>query len=369
MNLSPLEIDQPRKPVRTFRQFRPFLLILVGVALILVLILLSTFISSVVFAVVLAIICSPLQDRLERLFRGRDTLAALVTTFLAALIVVIPILLLLSALTSQTVQLFQDLQEWVTGGGMQRLESHPLVHRMEMWIFRLAPTSGINLDDFKEQLAEISKTLPGSVLGQGAEIIANTFGFISRFFIMIFITFYLMRDGKKMTAHFKLLLPLRDQQKDQIVDKIRAVAKSVVLGSFLTAVSQGVVGGIGLSIAGIPGIFWGAITAFASLVPLVGTGLVYAPASVYLLILGKWKYAVFLAAWGVFVLNPIDNFVRPYFMQGTAKMSPFLLFLAIVGGIFYFGLAGIVYGPLIFAFAVVVLHIYKEEFVDPDIIK
>ncbi len=155
---------------------------------------------------------------------------------------------------------------------------------------------------------------------------------------------------------------LLKEQEEKLLHDIRAVAKSVLLGTFLTALCQGLVGGIGLSLVGIPGLFWGTVMGFSSLIPIVGTALVWIPATVYLLLLGNWKSALFLALWSIFLSGSIDNILRPFLMRGEGRMSPFYVFLAIIGGVQYFGLSGILYGPLILSFAMIMLYLYGVEY-------
>jgi predicted PurR-regulated permease PerM len=167
-----------------------------------------------------------------------------------------------------------------------------------------------------------------------------------------------------MVERGRYFSPLRKDQEDRILTGVRVVAKSVLLGTFLTALCQGLVGGIGLALVGIPGLFWGTVMGFSSLIPLIGTALVWVPAAVYLVLLGKMKAAAFLAVWCVVLVGSIDNFLRPFLMRGEAKMSTFYIFLAIVGGVQYFGLTGILYGPLILSFAMIMLYIYGVEYED-----
>jgi predicted PurR-regulated permease PerM len=181
---------------------------------------------------------------------------------------------------------------------------------------------------------------------------------------MIFVAFYLVRDGGEMVSGIRYYIPLRVEQEDRIINGIRVVTKSVLLGTFLTAVCQGLVGGIALAILGFPGLFWGTMTALASLIPLVGGYLIWVPIALYLLLLGEVKSAVLLAIWSTVASGIIDNFVRPLLMKGKSKMSPFYIFLAILGGVQYFGLKGILYGPLILSFAMIMLFIYGVEYRD-----
>jgi predicted PurR-regulated permease PerM len=174
--------------------------------------------------------------------------------------------------------------------------------------------------------------------------------------------FYLVRDGQAMVRAAKDLVPLQEERKVRLLERIRSVAKTVLLGNLLTGLCQGLAGGVGLAVVGLPGLFWGAVMAVASLIPIVGTALVWVPATGYLLLSGRWTAALFLAAWSVLLVGSIDNFLRPFLMSGPGALPPFYVFLAVLGGLQYFGLAGVLYGPLVLAFTAVVLYIYKEEF-------
>ncbi len=179
---------------------------------------------------------------------------------------------------------------------------------------------------------------------------------------MIFTFFFIIRDEKTIYQYALHLIPLSSSYENKIMEKIKTVARSALLGTLVTAVAQGAAGGIAFKIAGLPGLFWGMTMAFASLIPIVGTALVWMPAAGYLFISGHWGYGIFMVLWCVIVVGMIDNLVRPLFMQGAADMSTFLIFFSIIGGINYFGLIGLLYGPLIFGLTMVLLYIYNLEF-------
>jgi predicted PurR-regulated permease PerM len=146
-----------------------------------------------------------------------------------------------------------------------------------------------------------------------------------------------------------------------LFEEVRAVSKTALMGSLMTAVTQGFVGGFGLWLAGLPGLFLGAVMAFTSLIPFVGTALVWAPAALFLLAIGEWGWALFLVVWGVVVVGSIDNFLRPMFMQG-ASMSTVVVFFSLIGGLQVFGLIGLIYGPLVFSITLVLFRLYEAEF-------
>jgi predicted PurR-regulated permease PerM len=117
-----------------------------------------------------------------------------------------------------------------------------------------------------------------------------------------------------------------------------------------------------MALCGFPGLFWGAVMAFASLIPVVGCALVWAPAAIYLAATGDMGWAIFLAVWGVVVVGSIDNFLRPLFMQGDNSPNTVLLFFSLLGGLNSFGLMGLLYGPLIVALTLVLFRLYEREF-------
>lgn len=175
--------------------------------------------------------------------------------------------------------------------------------------------------------------------------------------------FFLVRDGRSMLRGLRSLSPLSDQEEDRILEHVSQAARAVVVGNLLTALSQGVVGGVGLAIVGLPGLFLGALMGLASLVPVVGTGLVSIPSIIWLAGVGQWVSAIVLGVWVVLLVGPIDNYLRPFFMRGAGAQSTFFVFIAIIGGLAHFGVSGLVFGPLILALVVALLDIYRTEFV------
>jgi predicted PurR-regulated permease PerM len=224
------------------------------------------------------------------------------------------------------------------------------------------PFLEVSKAEISNDLLYLSRTIGQFLLGKVASILSNVASLVAHFFIMIFIAFYLVRDGREMVNNIRYYIPLRAEQEDRIINGISVVTKSVLLGTFLTAICQGLAAGVAYAILGFPGLFWGTLTALASLIPLVGTYLIWVPIALYLVLLGEIKSAVFLAIWSAVASGIIDNLVRPLLMKGKSKMSPFYIFLAILGGVQYFGLQGILYGPLILSFAMIMLFIYGVEY-------
>jgi len=342
--------------------YRPFLLLVLFLSLYFVYLILNPFIHILVFAIVIASLFYPVQLFLIRVYRGRNNLAALSIVFIITFVIAIPVFFFISALVAQGLDSVNRITEWLRSGNLQRLVEDPRVLTLYSHFQERFPFLELNKLDLSGSLLQLSKNVGQFLLSKGAALVGNVVTLVADFFILIFIVFYLVRDGKGMVEQGRYYSPLRKDQEDRIIDGVWMVARSVLLGTFATALAQGFVGGLGFAIVGFPALFWGTVMAFASLIPIVGTGLIWVPAAGYLALLGKWKAVVFLVAWSVVLMGTIDNFLRPFLMRSETKMSPFYIFMAIVGGVQYFGLVGILYGPLILSFAMIMLYIYGVEY-------
>lgn len=339
------------------------LILLIG-ALVLSFFVLRAFFNPIVFAILLATLASPFYRRLRDAIGGRETVAALLIVLAVCAVIVLPVFFFLFVLFLQGTEFARGLLEWVRGGGLEALLSGPALagfeERLSAWL------AGVDVDiealDIRGRLVGFAQTATQYFVRNSVQIFGNVVDVISKFFILVFLLFYLVRDGSRMAQSLRDFLPMRPSQKQAIFEKIRDVTRAVVFGTFAIAVIQGVLGGIGLSIVGIPGLIWGTILGFSSMIPIIGTGLVSIPAIAYLVVTGQYWQAVFFTVWAVLLVGGVDNYLRPFLMQGRAAMSPFYIFLATIGGLSFFGLPGLVYGPLVIAFAAVMIYVYRVEF-------
>lgn len=352
------DVPQPRKG------FRPFLVGVLLVSLYLAFLILKPFLHTIILAIILASLFYPLQMHLVTFYRGRRNAAALTVVVTITLLVIIPLFFFTSALVTQGLDSVNRISEWISAGNMQSLLEHPKTMAYTTWIREHLDFYGFSKIDLQQYLLQASRRVGQFLLGRGVGLVRDVAGMVFHFFVMMFLTFYLVRDGQEMLAAIKGLSPLREDQENRIIHKIRSVARSALLANFLTALCQGTAGGLGLAIVDIPALFWGTLIGISSLIPVVGTAIVWIPAIGYLMLAGRWKAGIFLFLWAVFFVGTIDNFLRPFLMTGKEGMSPFYLFLAIIGGVSYFGLVGILYGPLILGFTAVMLYIYQVEYRD-----
>jgi len=341
-----------------------FLLAVLTVSLYFAFKVLEPFMDSIIVAIILASVIHPVHTRIKRMLGGRETLSALATTLLVTLLILVPLVLFTTALANQAANSTTAVQSWLKGKNLDAWLSADTLTPYIHWLQEKLPWLTIDLAkiDIKGYLLDISKSIGQFSIDFGTKMLSNFAGGFLHLLLLLFVLFFLLRHGELMLRRLKYLSPLRDAQEERILNRLRDVAHSVVIGSLFVAVCQGIVGGIGLAIVGIPALFWGAMMAFTSLVPVVGTMLIWGPAAIYLVIMGDWKWAIFIVFWGMVFVSGIDSILRPLVMRGKAQMSPFWVFLSIIGGIKYFGPLGILYGPLVLALAMVMLGIYAEEY-------
>ncbi|CAN2043556.1 Predicted PurR-regulated permease PerM [Candidatus Magnetomoraceae bacterium gMMP-1] len=327
------------------------------------------YLHSIILALILSTVFRPIYHKIEKILKGRKNFAAFFSCIFLTILVVLPLGLMLIALIQQGVDSFHAIHDWVAAGKFKMLLENPIIVKVIETFDKFLPDikkyfpnfdmNDINIDAI---LLKISSSTGKALLNQGGQLIGNITSVIGKFFLMIFAFFFIVRDQKKIFNFIFHLIPLSTSHETEILFRIKAVSKSVLLGTLVTAVAQGAAGGIAFWIAGLPGLFWGTAMAFSSLIPIAGCSVIWVPAAVYLFLSGHWGYGIFMTLWCAIVVGMIDNFVRPIFMKESTDMSTLLIFFSILGGVSYFGLIGILYGPLIFGLAMVLLYIYSVEF-------
>jgi len=207
-----------------------------------------------------------------------------------------------------------------------------------------------DLDSMRERLA--SGALEGSQFlatkafsfGQG------TFQFLISFFVMLYLLFFLIRDGRDLVARIRKAIPLSDAQKRRLFSKFTRVVRATVKGNLVVAITQGALGGIIFAILGISGaLLWGVLMAFLSLLPAVGAGLIWTPVAIYFLMTGATWQGIVLTLYGILVIGLVDNILRPILVGKDTKMPDYIVLISTLGGLALFGLNGFVIGPLIAA--------------------
>ena len=340
-----------------------FLLGLLAIGLYCASMLLRPFVSTLIFAVVVAALLHPAYVFLRTTLRGREALSSLIVLFFVTILVILPLTLLIGGLISQMRYSVTAVTAWLSAGNLDNIFRQHLNPLFD-WINEVAPFLGVTAESAKADIMNLARRTGQQLLGLSANLVGQTLTFGLHFLLFQLALFFFLKDGGAMVAHIKHLTPLREEQQERIIENLRRIAKSVLVGGFLVAALQGIAGGIGLAAVGIPPLFWGTVMAFTAFVPVVGPSMVWIPAVFVLLSHDEWKSALFLALWCSALVSSIDIFLRPFLMRDTSGVPTLFLFFAILGGIQAFGILGLLYGPLILAFAAVMLKIYADEYHD-----
>ena len=326
--------------------------------------LIQPYIGPIVMAFIISLLYYPLHCRMTNWMPRSPNMSAVLSCTLLTFMIMIPLLVVFSSIIHQGTTFSKESYTWLTQGGVETVLSHPYVVKLFALIEKYSPFEPLNTQAVIQKVATMASKFGAQLLNVSAKILGDATNFLINFMLMLFVLFFLLRDHDRIVAAIRHVLPLSRSQEDAVLDEVEQVAKSAVLGSLLTALAQGFAGGFAMWLSGFPGLFWGSMMAFASLIPVVGTALIWLPASLYLLLIGQWEWALFLAGWGAIVVGSIDNFLRPLLMQGSSGMSTLLIFFSIIGGLHVFGLIGLIYGPIIFAVTLVLFKLYEVEFQD-----
>ncbi|CAM3501445.1 putative inner membrane protein [Vibrio aerogenes CECT 7868] len=324
--------------------------------------LIEPYINSIILAFIISLLVFPVHERIESKITSSKNIASLLSCITLTFIIVIPLLFVFGAIIDQGLKFSQNLYQWGSHGGIQEILNHPWVLSLLKFVNSYLPFDKIEPAQVAQKIAQLASQFGAQIVGISAKMLGDATAFIMNFFLMLFVLFFLLRDHEKIIKTLRHVLPLSRTQEDKLLTEVEKVSKSAVMGSFLTALAQGTAGGIGMWLAGFPGLFWGTMMGFTSFIPVVGTALIWIPASIYLLLTGQTYWAIFLAVWSIAVVGSIDNLLRPFLMQGSAGMNTLMIFFSLLGGIHLFGLMGLLYGPLIFAITIVLFNIYEEEF-------
>ncbi|PSH02738.1 MAG: hypothetical protein CXZ00_15910 [Acidobacteria bacterium] len=341
-----------------------FLVAVAGVALYLCYRIAEPFLSPIFAAIVLAIIFYPLHTRI-RSFIPRPNAAATISTILVMLVVAIPAFFLGLVVTRELGDLYQTLsQKSAAEGGL----SPYLMHLMEAPLRVIGRYVDLSKLDLRSTLLGWVDKASGYLVSFGAETVSNIFAVILGTIVVFFTLFFLFRDGRSFQQRVLAVLPLTDEQAKKLATGISETIVACIYGGIAVGLAQGSLTGLAFGVLGLPSpVVWGLVAAMTSLVPVVGTGIVWAPAVVVLLIGGHWIKALILLGWGAAVVAQVDALIRPYVVSGRAKMHKLLIFFALLGGVRAFGLLGLFIGPVVVSVTITVLGLLRDTNVSPPV--
>lgn len=337
-------------------QHRTFLLLLVAVSVAFAAIL-WPFYEAVFWGVALAILFNPLHRQLLRRMPGRPTLAALSTLMLCLFVVILPMTLIAASLAQEATHIYDRMRSGQLNFGLYLQQ---VVAVLPSWavglLDRMELTSVAALQHkFSNVAVQASQIIATRALNIGQ----NTLQFLVSFGMMLYLLFFLLRDGSTLASRIRRAIPLNEDHKRDLSNKFTTVIRATLKGNLMVAATQGLLGGLIFWALGIQGpVLWGVLMAFLSLLPAVGAGLIWGPVAIYFLATGAVWQAAVLTAFGVGVIGLVDNILRPILVGKDTKMPDYVVLISTLGGMAIFGLNGFMIGPVIAALFMAVWDLF-----------
>jgi len=309
------------------------------------------FLVPLAWAVILVVLFYPMQKRLERRW-GRSR-AALGNTFGVTCVLILPVVALGIMFVHQMIQAASAASAAYQAGRMAA------INNAWDWVTLHAGQSGVDLSDLLKNAGGWIGSHAAEVLG---DVLTHTAGFFFDLFVAVFAMFFLFRDADSMMSHIRGLMPFDPDLNERMLSHAQELIIATMLTSGIIAAVQGAIGGVAFAITGIgTAVFWGVMMAFCSLIPVIGSTLIWGGAAIWLLASGHWGKAIALVAICGLLMGSVDQFLRPILLSGRTQLNALYVFIAVIGGISVFGVLGIVLGPVTVAMFAGLLEVYSER--------
>jgi predicted PurR-regulated permease PerM len=318
------------------------------------------FIMAILLAGIFSTMAKPLFKSLARLFRGRESLASMVTLLFFFLIIVIPLAGLLGIVAGQAYKISKEIEPWI-----EQWASSPAA--FDDW-FRSLP-----LHDTLVAYQNVILQKAGELIGRMGTILFNsvssftfsTINTIFLFFVFLYTMFFFLKEGDRILEKILFYLPLPESVKRRILDRFTSVTRATIKGTLVIGIIQGGLAGVAFRVVGIDSaLFWGTIMSVLSIIPAVGSALIWFPAVIILAITGQYMQAIGLILFCSLLVGSIDNVLRPWLVGRDTELHELLIFFGTLGGMSLFGIVGFIIGPIIAALFVTGWDIYAETFMD-----
>ena len=319
------------------------------------------FASPILWAAVLVIVFQPVYRHLLRRLGGKAGLTTLVLTTTVIAAVMIPAILCGWVLAQEARSFYQATERLYQQQGVAGIASYPAVMASRAFWGRVSlPFTRLGFDLNALLLSGLS-AVSSFIVDNLKGVALNLLSFTVNFFLTVFTFFFLLRDGEVIVRGIQTLLPLERRHAEVLFSRLYDAVSAVVRGTLVTALAQGILGGVGYWALGVPyPVFLGLATALFSLLPVGGSGLIWVPAAGYLFLEGSWISGLFLLAWSVVVVSTADNVLKPALISGGTNLPTLFLFFGMLGGLQVFGLLGFILGPVLLVTLATFIEIYVE---------
>ncbi len=286
--------------------------------------------------------------------RMRPSVAALTSTFGVTVILIAPAVLILVVFLAQGPQAIQSLHLTTSGGNV------PFFNKI--WTHLQTRYPELNSAEVTAEMRHYGEAAAQFLAARLGTAVRHTAEFLFDLFITVFAMFYMFRDGRGFATEIRRLLPLQSFERERVLDDLRDIIFATVFATFLAAAAHGTLLGLAFLVFGIrASLFWGVIMGFFSLIPVVGSALIWVPAAIGLAVSGHVGKGIALALICASLVVLVDYVLRPWFISGRAQIGELLVFIGVLGGISLFGALGIVLGPIVVGLAADLLNLYSPR--------
>ncbi len=318
------------------------------------------FLGAILWALVIAIAFAPVHRRIGVRMPRWPNVAALLSLTLVIALVIVPVIFISSMMANEAVRTYNSLQtnEIDINNILKNIES-ALPKEWRIQVEEYVSNEGQSL---QQRLANGVTSMVQFMASRAVSIGQGAFSYLIAFGVMLYLTFFLFRDGGGLSRRIGELVPLRTEQRRALFEKFTTVVRATVKGSVVVAIAQGVIGGILFAILDIrAALLWGVIMGFCALIPAVGSGLVWVPVATYMMITGYIFEGTVILLVGVFVIGMVDNVLRPILVGQDTKMPDYVVLISTLGGISVMGVNGLIVGPVIAALFIAAWEIFGES--------
>jgi len=317
------------------------------------------FYGAVLWGAAIAILFAPLYRKIRSRLRGRANLAAGATLLIIVASVIVPLILVGVLLVRQAAGVYDRLQ-----AGNVDFQSYlmQIAEAAPNWVTGVLSSIGITNLDLEQPLAAGLRAASQFLAGQLVLLGQNTFVFVIGLFVMLYLLFFLLRDGDALARRLNDAVPLRPEQRRALAEKFTMVIRAMIKGTLAVAVVQGALGGLIFWLLGIPAAaLWGVVMGILSLLPAVGSPIIWGPVAIYLLATGELWQGLILLAYGALVIGLIDNVLRPILVGKDTRIPDYVVLISTLGGLALFGVNGLLLGPVIAALFLAVWDIFSAS--------
>jgi predicted PurR-regulated permease PerM len=324
------------------------------------------FLKAILAGMILSYVFYPVYTKINKKL-NRKNLSSLIVSVLVILVITLPFFFIINAVSKEAYTTYIITRQKVSSGSLISTDCGQAANPICKFVDYAE--AKFNDPQIRYQIDNSIKKASTYVIDGASNFVLSVPAFFLKFFIIIFVMFFFFRDGQLMVGKIEKLLPLKKTHQKYVFKKFKGVMSAVIYGNLIVAVIQGALGGIGFFIFGVPSpILWGIVMMFFSLIPYLGSSIVWFPAALMLLFNGYVQLdntimvkGILLIVWGIFIVGLADNFLKPKIIGNKANIHPVLVLLGVLGGLAAFGVIGLIIGPIILALLTTFIKIYEEE--------